>query len=46
MTAQLTAPDAGLAAAQGTDFFAVDALLTDAGAGRSATGCAGSSTSG
>ena len=30
MTAQLTAPDAGLAAAQGTDFFAVDALLTDA----------------
>ena len=30
VTAQLAAPDAGIAAAQGTDFFAVDDLLTDA----------------
>ena len=30
MTAQLAVPDAGIAAAQGTDFFAVDDLLTDA----------------
>jgi glutaryl-CoA dehydrogenase len=30
MTAQLTAPDAGIAAARGTDFFAVDELLTGA----------------
>jgi len=31
MTAEMvaTAPDAGIAAAQGTDFFAIDALLTD-----------------